>query len=95
MRKLPHERSDPWEAAVEIPAPTVEVRLEAGRRNLEVAVALVAGPAVSGTTTWGSQPHYALTGESVQALEGLLRVAQSGSLLLSSSVRQELEALRA
>ena len=45
---------------------------------------------VSGTTTWGNQPHYTLTGEPVQDLEGLLRVAQSASLLLSSSARQDL-----
>lgn len=49
-------------------------------------VVLVAGQVVSGTMAWGEQPpQLGLTGDPVGELEGLLRVAQPGHLLLSSS----------
>jgi serine/threonine-protein kinase len=69
-----------------------EIVAHAGRRGYEIAVALVAGSAVSGTATWDNRARYVLTGEPVEALESLLRVAPSGGLLLSSAAREALDA---
>ena len=52
------------------------------------AIALVAGPAITGTITWDNQPQVGLTGTTVENLEGLLRVATEGNLLLSRSAYQ-------
>ena len=56
-----------------------------------LAVALVTGRAITGTITWDNRPEYAITGWSVEHLEGLLRVARSGTLLLSKSTHDELQ----
>ncbi len=53
------------------------------------AVVLTAGEAITGTITFDNAPERALTGETVEQLEGLLRVARTGTLLLSSRARLE------
>ena len=69
---------------------TAEILSNTGPRSLEIAAVLVSGSTVTGTTNWDQRPHYTLTGHSVDNLENLLRVARSGSLLISSEVREEL-----
>ena len=54
------------------------------------ALALVTGPVVSGTVQFDNHLQYVLSGSNMEELEGLLRVARAGNLLLSSSTRQEL-----
>ena len=49
------------------------------------AIALVAGQTISGTITWDNRPEFGMTGETVEDLEGLLRVATEGHLLLSKA----------
>ncbi|MEM9554198.1 MAG: protein kinase [Acidobacteriota bacterium] len=59
------------------------------------AVVLVTGQVASGTVSWGNRPSRGLTGGTVEYLEGLLRVARPGTLLLSGSslaeVRSQLQ----
>ncbi|MEM1205236.1 MAG: protein kinase [Acidobacteriota bacterium] len=62
-------------------------------RDLQVAAVLVGGRAISGTVTWQNRPAYALTGGAVEYLEGLLRLARPGTLLMSKSSRDELAPL--
>ncbi len=57
---------------------------------ITTAVALVCGPEISGSVTWDNQPEHAVTGWSVEHLEGLLRVTRAGGLLLSQTTRNEL-----
>jgi HAMP domain-containing protein len=57
----------------------------------EPVVALAAGRAVSGPVTWGERAERALVGLPVQQLEGLLREATSGEILLSREVYEELK----
>ena len=54
------------------------------------ALAMASGSTILGTITWDNRPDYALTGELVEQVEGLLRVARPGSLLLAQSSQQEL-----
>ena len=54
------------------------------------AVALAAGKAVTGPVSFGDQLERALVGLPVQQLEGLLREATPGELLLSRDVHDEL-----
>ncbi len=54
------------------------------------ALALVTGMVVSGTVQFDNHLEYVLTGPDMEELEGLLRVARAGNLLLSSTTRQEL-----
>ncbi len=71
-------------------AAAAEVLSNTSSRSLEVAAVLVSGSTVYGTTNWDQRPHYSLTGRSIESLESLLRVARSGSLLISSEAREEL-----
>ncbi len=57
-----------------------------------VALALVTGAAVTGSVTWDNRPQHAVTGWAVEHLEGLLRVARSGTVLFAQSTRDELTA---
>lgn len=61
----------------------------AGEAEAPVA-AIAAGRAVTGPVTWGDRPDRALVGLPVQQLEGLLREAAPGELLLSREVHEEL-----
>lgn len=56
-----------------------------------LAVALVVGPAVTGTVTLDSRPELAVAGWPIEQLEGLLRVARSGTLLFSKAAHDELD----
>jgi serine/threonine-protein kinase len=49
------------------------------------AIAVVAGETITGTITWDNRLDYGMTGDPVESLEGLLRVATEGSLLLSKA----------
>ncbi|MEE8522690.1 MAG: HAMP domain-containing protein, partial [Thermoanaerobaculia bacterium] len=71
-------------------AAAAEILSTTDSRSLEIAAVLVSGSTVSGTTNWDQRPHYTLTGRSIESLENLLRVARSGSLLISSEAREEL-----
>ncbi len=62
------------------------------RNPTPLAVALVAGPAVTGTVTLDNKPERAVAGWPVEQLEGLLRVARAGTLLFSKAVHDELAA---
>ena len=55
-----------------------------------LAVALVVGPAVTGTVTLDNRPERAVAGWPIEQLENLLRVARSGTLLFSKSAHDEL-----
>jgi serine/threonine-protein kinase len=55
------------------------------------AVALAAGRAVTGPVAHGDQVEHALVGLPVQQIEGLLREATPGELLLSREVHEELK----
>ncbi|MEM7354470.1 MAG: protein kinase [Acidobacteriota bacterium] len=57
-----------------------------------LAIALVSGAAVTGTITWDNKPEYVVTGWPMEHLEGLLRVARSGTLLFSKSTYDQLAA---
>lgn len=52
--------------------------------------AVAAGEAVAGAVIWGEAPQRTLLGSPVQQLEGLLREASPGDLLLAQSAHQEL-----
>lgn len=54
------------------------------------ALALVTGKSVTGTVHFDNRLQFVITGTDLEELEGLLRVARAGNLLLSSSTRQEL-----
>jgi serine/threonine-protein kinase len=53
-------------------------------------VALAVGNVTSGTVTWGEGPEPAVVGMPVQKLEGLLREATPGELVLTREVKSEL-----
>ncbi len=55
-----------------------------------LAVALVVGPAVTGTVTLDNRPEHAVAGWPIEQLENLLRVARSGTLLFSQNAHEEL-----
>ena len=59
------------------------------------AIALVAGAAITGTIAWDTKQEYTVTGWPVEHLEGLLRVARSGTVLLSSSTHDLLKEILA
>ncbi len=63
-----------------------------GGQATPLAVAMVVGPAVTGTVTLDNKPEHAVAGWPVEQLEGLLRVAPGGTLLFSKSVHDELQA---
>lgn len=54
------------------------------------ALALVTGRLVTGTVHCDNRLQYAISGQDMEELEGLLRVARAGNLLLSSATREEL-----
>lgn len=54
------------------------------------ALALVTGKAVTGTVHCDNRLQFVITGREMEELEGLLRVARAGNLLLSSATREEL-----
>lgn len=54
------------------------------------AIALVAGSTITGTITLDNRPGYGMTGETVEHLEGLLRVASEGNLLLSKEAHRRM-----
>ncbi len=54
------------------------------------AAAMVVGPAVTGTVTVDDRPERAIAGWPVEQLEGLLRVARTGTLLFSKAAHDEL-----
>ena len=55
------------------------------------AVAMVSGRAITGPVTWGERAERALVGLPVQQLEGLLREATAGEILLSREVHEVLK----
>jgi serine/threonine-protein kinase len=55
------------------------------------AIAMVSGRAVTGPVTWGERAERALVGLPVQQLDGLLREAAPGEILLSREVHEELK----
>ena len=55
------------------------------------AIAMTSGRAVTGPVTWGERAERALVGLPVQQLDGLLREAAPGEILLSREVHEELK----
>ena len=55
-----------------------------------LAVAIVSGPAVTGTVTVDNRPEKTVAGWPVEQLEGLLRVVPSGTLLFSKASHDDL-----
>ena len=55
------------------------------------AIAMTSGRAVTGPVTWGERAERALVGLPVQQLDGLLREAAPGEILLSREVHEEMK----
>ena len=66
-------------------------REASSEKGYTLAIALVSGAAVTGTITWDNKPEYVVAGWPMEHLEGLLRVARSGTLLFSKSTYDQLE----
>ncbi len=63
---------------------------EGGEEGEPPVVALAVGEAVTGAVVWGDAPLRAVVGMPVQQLEGLLREATPGDILLSKEAFEEL-----
>ena len=56
-----------------------------------VAIAMAAGPAVTGTITWHNKPSYTVAGPALDLLEALMRVGRDGTLLVAESCHTDVQ----